>query len=125
MTISPVTEIVPPTAHKYQRTVITTARRKAPEPVPADLTLTRPEVQALSKALKDSGWYARQRLAALKGYMSLPMPGMTEEAWRRTDIRTFKWDQVHLPLPATRPGKLVPASLLKPLVGAERGGLLV
>jgi Fe-S cluster assembly protein SufD len=125
MTISPVSEIVSPTAHKYQRTVITTALRKAPEPAPADLTLSRPEVLTLSKALKDSEWYARQRQAALKAYQSLPMPGMTEEAWRRTDIRTFKWDQVHLPVPATRPGKPVPASLLKPLVGAERGGLLV
>jgi Fe-S cluster assembly protein SufD len=125
MTISPVSAIVTPTAPKYQRTVITTTRHKAPEPVPADLTLSKLEVQALSKALKDTEWYARQRLAALKAYQGLPMPGMTEEAWRRTDIRTFKWDQVRPPMPTARPGKPVPASLLKPLVGNERGGLLV
>jgi len=125
MTISPVSEIAVPAAPKYQRTVITTARRKAPEPMPAHLTLAKPEVQALSKALKDPAWYARQRLAAWKTYEALPMPGMTEEAWRRTDIRTFKWDQVRPPVPSARPGKPVPASLLKPLVGREHGGLLV
>ena len=125
MTISPVSENVTPAAPKYQRTVITTTRRRAPEPVAANLTLTTPEVQALSKALKDPEWYARQRLAALKAYASQPMPGLTDEAWRRTDIRTFKWDQVALPMPSTRPGKPAPASLLKPLAGREQGGLLV
>ncbi len=125
MTISPVTNVEIPAAPKYQRTVITTTRRKAPEPVPADLVLTRADVQALSKALKDPDWYARQRLAAWKIYQSLPMPTLSDEAWRRTDIRTFKWDRVPLPFPSARAGKPVPATLLKPLVGRERGGLLV
>ena len=129
MTISPllseISSPAAPAAGKYQRTVITTTRRKAPEPVAPELSVDKADVQALSKALKDPEWYARQRLVAWKAYQSLPMPGLSDEAWRRTDIRTFKWDQVGLPLPAARPGKPVPASLLKPLVGRQQGGLLV
>src|SRR5262245_33678168 len=125
MTTVPITEVTTPAAPKYQRTVITTTRAKAPEPAPADLLLATPAVRALSKALKDTDWYARQRLAALKAYQSLPMPTLSDDAWRRTDIRTFKWDEFKLPFPLAGPGKPVPASLLKPLVGRERGGLLV
>jgi Fe-S cluster assembly protein SufD len=125
MTISPVSEVAIPTAPKYQRTVITTTRRKTPEPVAAEFVLSKADVQALSKALKDPEWYARRRLAAWKTYRSLPMPGLNDEAWRRTDIRTFKWDQVSLPHQAGRTGRSVPASLLKPLVGRQQGGLLV
>ena len=125
MTTTPLSEIQAPAAPKYQRTVITTARRKAPEPAPAQLALSRPDVQGLSKALKDTDWYARQRLAAWKVYESLPMPSLTEDAWRRTDIRPFKWDRVELPEASARPGRPVPASLLKPLVGRKQGGLLV
>jgi Fe-S cluster assembly protein SufD len=125
MTTSPISAREAPAAPKYQRTVITTARRKAPEPAPAELALAKAQVPALSKALKDPDWYARRRLAALKVYQGLPMPNLNDEAWRRTDIRTFKWEQVKLPFPAARAGKPVPASLLKPLVGREQGGLLV
>src|SRR5258706_908193 len=125
MTTAPIIELTVPAAPKYQRTVISTNRNKAPEPVPADLVLAKPDVQALSKALKDTDWYARRRLAALKIYQGLPMPTLNDDAWRRTDIRTFKWDRVTLPFPAAKPGKPAPAALLKPLVGRERGGLLV
>src|SRR5579859_1825380 len=123
MTTSPAAEIVTPAAPKYARTVITTTRRKAP--APAQLSLAKADVLALSKALKDPAWYARRRLAALKAYETIPMPGMTDEAWRRTDIRTFKWDEVRLPFPAAKPGRAAPASVLKPLVGRQQGGLLV
>jgi len=125
MTTAPLIELTTPVAPKYQRTVISTSRNKPAEPVPADLVLARADVLALSKALKDTDWYARQRLAALKTYQGLPMPTLNDDAWRRTDIRTFKWDQVQPPMPAAKAGKPVPAALLKPLVGRERGGLLV
>ena len=125
MTTAPITELTSPTAPKYQRTVISTTRNKAAEPVPADLLLAKAQVLALSKALKDSDWYARQRLSALKTYQGLAMPTLNNDAWRRTDIRTYKWDQVTLPFPAAKAGKPVPVALLKPLVGRERGGLLV
>ena len=116
-------------APKYQRTVITTNRKTA-EPAPATLALSKAAVQARSKALKDADWYARRRLAALKVFDSQPMPTLNDEAWRRTDIRPFKWGEAALGLTADgkhkgRAAARVPAGLLKPLAGSEQGGQLV
>ena len=112
---------------KYQRTVITSAQRNRQEPAPADLTVARSDVQALSMALKDADWYARRRLTAWKAYSATPMPNLNDEAWRRTDIRPFKWGQVTMPHHANGrvAAKRVPASLLRPLVGQQQGGQLV
>jgi Fe-S cluster assembly protein SufD len=111
---------------KYARTVITTARKKE-EPQAAEFNVSKAEVQALSKFKKDAAWYAHRRLAALKTYAALPMPTLNDDAWRRTDIRPFKWGAVVLPHAAEAglTKKHVPASLLKPLVGKEQGGQLV
>jgi Fe-S cluster assembly protein SufD len=110
------------------RTVITTGRRRAPESAAADLEIDRGAVQALSNYTKDADWYARRRLAAWKVYHGLPMPTLSDEAWRRTDIRNFKWGEVTLPHALnghTPAAPRVPAALLKPLAGREQGGLLV
>jgi Fe-S cluster assembly protein SufD len=129
MTTQAITGNQTPATPKYQRTVITTSRRKAPEPVPAEFTFAKAEVLALAKAQKDAAWYTRRRLAAWKRYHALPMPTLNDEAWRRTDIRPFKWGEVVLPHHASANGRApsahVPASLLKPLVGREQGGQLV
>ncbi|MCC7359164.1 MAG: Fe-S cluster assembly protein SufD [Anaerolineales bacterium] len=115
-------------APKYQRAVITT-NRKVNEPPPAALTVSKAAVQARSRALGDAAWYARRRLAALKVFDAQPMPTLTDEAWRRTDIRPFKWGEAALGLTgaAAANGKAqrVPAGLLKPLAGSEQGGQLV
>jgi len=111
---------------KYQRTVITTGRKKA-EPEAAEFKIAKAEVQALSKARKDAAWYARRRLAAWKAYEAVPMPTLNDDAWRRTDIRPFKWGDLVLPHNANGKGApaRVPAELLKPLVGKQQGGQLV
>jgi len=116
----------PVTTPKYQRTVITTGRKRE-EPQAAEFNLPKSEVQALSTAKKDAVWYARRRLAAWKAYQAMPMPTLNDEAWRRTDIRPFKWNQVTLPhrLNGKVSSRRVPSSLLKPLVGREQGGQLV
>jgi Fe-S cluster assembly protein SufD len=91
------------------------------------LTITKAEVQALSVARKDAPWYSRRRQEALKVFQSLAMPNLADEAWRRTDIRAFKWGEV-MPgvlAPAGPAPKRVPAALLKPLVGGRQGGRLV
>ena len=115
------------TTPKYQRTVITTGRRKE-EPKPADFRFPKAEVLALSRARKDAEWYAKRRLAAWKVYEATPMPTLTDEAWRRTDLRPFKWGALTT-LPQHLNGKVaarrVPAALLKPLVGTQPGGQLV
>jgi Fe-S cluster assembly protein SufD len=96
--------------------------------VAANFTFDRAAVQSLSKYAKDADWYARRRLAAWKAYHALPMPTLSDEAWRRTDIRNFKWGDVTLPHTLnghTPTAARVPAALLKPLVGQEQGGLLI
>jgi len=107
----------------YPRTVITTGRKKE-EPAVTDLTLTKADVLALAKQKKEAEWYTKRRLATLKLYQAMPMPSLSDEAWRRTDIRTFKWGEVVWPHAVNGKGK-VPAALLKPLVGKEQGGQLV
>jgi Fe-S cluster assembly protein SufD len=111
---------------KYTRTVITTARKKE-EPQAAAFNVAQADVRALSKFKKDADWYARRRLTAWKTYNTLPMPTLNDEAWRRTDIRPFKWNEVALPhtLNGQMTARRVPAALLKPLVGKEQGGQLV
>lgn len=110
---------------KYPRTIISTGRKKD-EPAAAELKIERAEVQALSRLKRDPEWYARRRLAALKQYHATPMPTLQDEAWRRTDIRGFKWGEVVFPhQPGQDKAARVPASLLKPLAGKAQGGQLV
>lgn len=111
---------------KYARTVITTARKKE-EPKAAEFNVAKADVVALSKAKQDAPWYARRRQAAWKTYNRFPMPTLNDEAWRRTDIRPFKWNALALPhqLNGKVTARRVPADLLKPLVGKEQGGQLV
>ncbi len=123
---TPVTPTPTAPASKYQRTVITTGRKRE-EPKPADFKFPKSEVRALSKAENDAEWYAKRRMAAWKVYDATPMPTLTDEAWRRTDIRPFKWREVTLPhhVNGKVAAKRVPAALLKPLVGKQQGGQLV
>ncbi|HLB50333.1 MAG TPA: Fe-S cluster assembly protein SufD [Anaerolineales bacterium] len=110
---------------KYQRVVITT-KRKTELAAPAEVKLSADDVKALSKAKKDPAWLAKRRLAAWKLYQSTPMPTLDDEAWRRTDIRPFKWNEVELSaLNGRVKARAVPAALLKPLAGKEQGGQLV
>src|SRR5262245_3433673 len=92
----PVPRVVTPEGARYQRTVITTGRKKE-EPKPAEYTFSQTEVKALSKDRGDADWYARRRLAAWKTYHTIPFPTLNDEAWRRTDIRPFKWNEIVLP----------------------------
>ncbi len=120
------TKPVPANGTPYPRTIITTGRKKD-EPAQADLPVSRADVLAASKFKRDPDWYARRRLAALKQYQATPMPALTDEAWRRTDLRGFKWGEVVFPHQAPRADKAarIPASLLKPLAGRAQGGQLV
>ncbi len=110
---------------KFQRVVITTKRKTEPAAA-AELKFTAQDVQALAKLKKDPAWLLKRRLAAWELYQRMPMPTLGDEAWRRTDIRSFKWQAVELTAlnPKAR-YRRVPAALLKPLAGQEQGGQLV
>ena len=96
---------------------------------PAELKFTQDDIEKLSKLLRDPQWYAEQRLKAWRMYKRTPMPTLQDEAWRRTDIRSMRWQDVeHRALNPkslrSKDGK-VPAKLLKPLVGKDHGGQII
>ncbi len=51
-------------------------------------------VEKLSASLDEPQWMLERRLQAWEIYESLPMPTTTDEAWRRTNIRRFKLDEI-------------------------------
>jgi Fe-S cluster assembly protein SufD len=110
---------------KFQRVVISTQRKTETTPR-LELKFTEADVSALAKLKKDPAWFAKRRLAAWQLYKQTPMPTLTDEAWRRTDLRPFKWNAVELTaLDKAAKARRVPAALLKPLAGDEHSGQLV
>jgi Fe-S cluster assembly protein SufD len=75
-------------------------------------TFSREAVEALSASLREPEWMLHFRLRAWEVYESMPMPPLQDEAWRRTDIRRLKWDQLgpslngHGSIDLTMPGYL-------------------
>ena len=81
---------------------------------------------AFGQADLPGGALAEYRTRAFAAYSRTKMPTTSEEAWRRTDLRSFPADAFRLPkdgefedLPA------VPEDLLAPLVGDKHGGQIV
>jgi Fe-S cluster assembly protein SufD len=110
---------------KYQRVVIST-QRKSETAARAELKFTQADVKTLSTLRKDPAWFAKRRLAAWQTYTQTPMPTLGDEAWRRTDLRSFKWQALDLSsLDKKAKVRRVPAALLKPLAGDKQGGQLV
>jgi Fe-S cluster assembly protein SufD len=92
----------------------------------ASIPLTRDVVIDLSERLQEPDWLREKRLAAWQRAESMPMPTLTDEAWRRTDIRILHWNEaMHLPAPGSGSLADVPRELYAPLIGEEQGGLLV
>jgi Fe-S cluster assembly protein SufD len=72
------------------------------------------------------GVLADYRQKAWQTFNRLSLPTMTEEAWRRTDLRDLPADTVHPPIDgAFRDLAPVPADLLKPLTANKHGGQVV
>ncbi len=118
------TDVVAAPKPVYARTIITT-KRKAEPAAPFELKFTDADVKSLSAVCKDPTWLARRRRAAWKLYHSIPMPTLNDEAWRRTDLRPFKWHEAELSaLNASGKRRPVPTAFLRPLVGKEQGGQL-
>src|SRR5690606_40710613 len=108
---------------KENKSVVAVRRRTAQ---PAAPSYAQADVGALRAANQEPAWLRESRLNAWAVYESLPMPGLSDEEWRRTDYRRIRWNEAD-PLVNRAPASLdvVPAQNLEPLIGEEQGGLLV
>lgn len=57
-------------------------------------TFTKEAVEKLSASLHEPEWMLAFRLRAFDIYQALPLPTTQDEAWRRTDIRRLKLDEI-------------------------------
>ena len=55
---------------------------------------SKESVEKLSASLNEPEWMLERRLKAWEIYESLPMPTTKDEAWRRTNIRRFKLNEI-------------------------------
>ena len=102
---------------KKSKIVITRAHR--PEPAVRIFTFTSALVPA-DGALRD------YRQHAWETYSRLTMPSVTEEAWRRTDLRLLPAETFQLPdSGAFRQLAPVPDDLLRPLTADRHGGQVI
>ena len=87
---------------------------------------TRADVEALSATNNEPTWLRESRIVAWEEYERLPMPDRKSEAWRRTDFRGVRWDQVHHLPNGNQPNiDTVPTTMLEPLIGEQQGATLV
>lgn len=92
------------------------SRSKRQASVAREFDLGREDVQAVIDRINGPEWLAERRLKAWDTYREIPMPTLTDEPWRRTDIRSLPTDQVRLEEVEDVP---VPEELLRPLAGEE------
>jgi Fe-S cluster assembly protein SufD len=87
------------------------------------------EIASMSQRAEEPEFLARRRAAAWAHCEKTPFPARTEELWRRTDITSFKWDQilaVREAHPRVQAVDGLPASLREELgPREERSALLV
>lgn len=104
------------------RNIVTRTRRTAEQELQEFSFTSEPPL--ISRETPD--FIKDYRLRAWQTYLSKPFPQITDEPWRRTDIRRLPTSRFRLPeageyedLPA------VPAELLQPLVSDQHGGQIV
>lgn len=89
-------------------------------------TFTEDAVRKLSTTLNEPEWMLEFRLKAFEIYENTPMPATTDEAWRRTNIRRFKPDEIGPSVNGDAATSWdIPDYLGKELTGEEVGGSLL
>ena len=83
-------------------------------------------IPSFSNGAKEATFLRTYRQQAWKQYESLGLPQITEEAWRRTDIRNLQAGSFAIP-DKKKSAKLqeVPKRLLKPIAGKGHGGQII
>jgi len=103
---------------------VVAVRRRTTGVIAPNYTLA--DVQAVSNQNQDTQWLREMRESSWQVYESLPMPTMQDEAWRRTNYQSIRWNEAEKRIPANGANiSTVPAYRLEPLVGEGEGGRLV
>jgi Fe-S cluster assembly protein SufD len=94
-----------------------TVNRTRRETAAKDFTFTQSDVPASANGL------ASFRASAWDSFKKFPLPVVTDEVWRRTDIRLLPASDFKIPKAgAFEDLPVVPEHLLKPLTGEQHGG---
>jgi Fe-S cluster assembly protein SufD len=107
------------------RTVVTRTRR-AERVESKEFTFTRDMIPVYNDGSEAPEFLKQYRTRAWEAFEQLSLPTISEEAWRRTDLRPLPAGNFHLPSPEesqTLPKP--PDELLKPLVGEQHGGQII
>jgi len=100
------------------------ARRRAS--APAAPRYTEADVRAQSASRNEPEWLLESRLVAWELYQDMPMPGLTDEEWRRTDYRHIRWEEADQLIPPNGATvDMVPAANRAPVEGEHEGGQLI
>ena len=102
--------------------VVVRTRRVEAGTAQKDFTFTQEMVRldGVSEALR------AYRQMAWEAYASTPMPVMTQEAWRRTDLRPMKLEKFSLPRKdAYMDLPPLPGDLLQPITDSAHGGEVI
>ena len=87
---------------------------------------TKDAVKKLSASLNEPEWMLEFRLKAFEIYENTPMPTLKDEAWRRTNLRQFKFDEVGPSINGdAATDAQIPSFLGEQLTGEEVGGNLM
>ncbi|MGH2537198.1 MAG: Fe-S cluster assembly protein SufD [Candidatus Promineifilaceae bacterium] len=79
----------------------------------------------LSAALDEPAWMRDFRVQAFELYQQTPMPTTNDEAWRRTDLRRLKLEEIGPSLNGGAESVQVPPYLGEQLTADQAGGILV
>jgi Fe-S cluster assembly protein SufD len=82
-------------------------------------------VELLSAKLDEPAWMLEFRLQAWEQYANLPLPTLQDEAWRRTDLRRLKLEQIGPAVNGSGKGAGIPEYLGEQLTHDKAGGVLV
>ncbi len=86
---------------------------------------TKEAVEKLSAMLQEPAWMLEFRLKAWELYANTPMPTTQDDAWRRTNLRRLKLDEIGPSLNGEGDASSVPAYMAQQLTEDKAGGLLV
>lgn len=99
------------------RPVVVVSKGRRAETVKSDLSFTAADIPQADGAM------AAYREKAWSAYSRLPIPDVSQEAWRRTDLRSLPGDSFRLAgHQGTPEASTIPANLLEPLVATQHAG---